>query len=438
MITRLSILESWWDSLSAKGPGKGWWGPPKGSHTSQQFREGWDTYKAGLLKSRSSIEEEGGVFGDPAKRYMDIGCIDANLKQIEAQKAALDGMSQDELEDFLGDLAAKGRPAVKENWYVPGGDKAALAMCTSRMDTDHIKSFVDSHAQASADEWSKSERTKETIRKKYGDVKYGTPEYDSKKTEIENENIRYRQTREYSDIAALHSLADYGGSYDGRVATVDKLIIENGRVGREITSFGDTSYSQPFGTRKGYDSYSTDPAGTFTTLPRDSRARFSSFGTGDTETDARLLLTGWSINADMPAAMWMHSVVASEFSGKQSIEGFWNPASLGIKFTEPDPNYKAAARWMYDRTQAKLGRSRKYKESVDLYRGVTSEISVRSHAESWSLKRTTAYKFNGHAVLKESVPSKAILYSYSSMKGFVPPEKILEGKQEFVVMPYME
>lgn len=30
---KLTILEKWWKSLGTKGPGKGWWGPLRGTHT---------------------------------------------------------------------------------------------------------------------------------------------------------------------------------------------------------------------------------------------------------------------------------------------------------------------------------------------------------------------------------------------------------------------
>ena len=158
----------------------------------------------------------------------------------------------------------------------------------------------------------------------------------------------------------------------------------------------------------------------------------SNQGAGNLDEDIQQMVTAWTFDSRTENNPWVHAAVYKAMNGGDSITGYWNNDTYGIKFSDPSPHFVAAAKEIYGRTQAYYAKS-KTKE-VNLFRGIKSAVSTRSVLESWSQNEGIAKKFDGYDVMKISVDRSRVFMTWESMKGIFPPESELKGKKEFTVL----
>lgn len=154
------------------------------------------------------------------------------------------------------------------------------------------------------------------------------------------------------------------------------------------------------------------------------------------QVNKEFFVTDWLMNSDTEGNAVLHSAIAAEFSGEENIIGYWNTGSLGIKYRNPDPKFKETTRKIYNETQDYY--AKKAKKTVKLKRGVTREVTVSSHVESWTKLESVAKLFDGHAVYEKIFSLKQIFWSYESIGKPLWDDALLKGKKEYTILPYME
>jgi hypothetical protein len=153
---------------------------------------------------------------------------------------------------------------------------------------------------------------------------------------------------------------------------------------------------------------------------------------GNVEQDMANMVRFWTTDSRTPGNPWVHAAAAKAFGGAEQVVGYWNYMSYGVVYNDPDPGYVAAAKAIYQKTQAFY--AKKKNKTFTVLRGVKAPVSVRSPLESWTLSQKTATFFDGYAVMERTEPVERVFMTWEAMKGIFPPEKDLNGKKEVVLL----
>lgn len=353
------------------------------------MREGWAEYKLGLMCAYAGP-------GDRVNTNQDL----ANMlnKRIDL----IDELSQDERVDLLLEMARTNEIDYMVRWN--DEVKAAIA----KGDMRELGQALLAHEKAGGQLYGR-DRSQDQVFYNLLACRLDVPHAEKALAEITKQNA-----------IGLEKAPNNGGEY----INYDQYRNFNlsSEVPRSLFEFGPTHEFR-------VKAYETSRQGKHKWLS--TRRSFAILPVDENGSGVQALVNDWTLMGGGTSNAWAQAGVMQEFGGVNRSMVYFHPTLYGVILNDPDPNIGKAARAIYEKTQAFY--AKKKKTSFPVFRGVAQKVTVRSPIESWSLSKTTAYKFDGEAVFEREANVSEIFMSWESMKGIFPEEKQLRGKKELVL-----
>lgn len=405
------------------------------------FRDNWQSYMNDNLgegyKRENLIDSTLPPFyGVYPSRTVSVGspAHPESLLKIQKQVDFLDDLSQDELLDF-----AKNYIDRRKVYANP----SEMDMITSRLNEQGSRELIAHYSRDAEMYFNVEADANEGVETEYG-ISLAQYEKDWMKNNPSNK-YGYMDDPTWEKMRQTHGELVSQGKNDPYQIKAENVIpmllstvnnAETDSLRREladiVTSNEGIQRRYPYELRNGNGRIVRNKHGNVSPF-----VLFPSIASDDFDTNKEFFIKSWLYNSDLEGNQLLHASIASEFNGKNETTGYWNVASLGINYRNPDPLFKQAARQIYNETQDYYTNV-KPKKQIKLKRGVTSEVVVSSNIESWSTSQKTAEIFDGHAVYEDTFPKEAIFWSYESIGEPLWNESDLKGKKEYTILPYMK
>ena len=154
----------------------------------------------------------------------------------------------------------------------------------------------------------------------------------------------------------------------------------------------------------------------------------------------KVLIDNWLRMGGGANNIWFSSAVSAVFNGKESTEVYWNGESIaargglnGVLVKDIPKGLLEVVTSIYNDTQEYYKNNPK-KIPKELHRGVSAAVTTSSPLESWTAEKSTAKKFDGHAILNSvAIDPKTIFMSYEATAGWAK-EETLKGKKEYTLI----
>lgn len=354
------------------------------------LRRGWENYKLGM-----HVAYAGDFFPGDMPHH----------ERYDRRIAFIDGMSQDERQDFFVSMALG-----KEISFSITNDKAVIAAVEAE-DWDGVAKAIEDWSEGGTlDPWRLGQvdrRQLYDIIASRLDVPHAEAALDAiiegnherlKAADMVGKKIDWSQVSRLNlDTCGSVALMDYGPTHAFRQEAYKRL--------SESSMRGFWAEN-----RRGMDA----------TLP-------------DNLIDAEeKVVFNWTLIGGGTTNNWLRAGILQEFAGVDRAVVYWDKDAYGVILNDPDPNFAKTARFIYEDTQAFY--AKKKKKPIKLYRGVNMEVTVRSPLEPWTKSAAVAKKYGRAAVFEREAAVEEIFFSYESQVGNWPPEERLQGKKEVTLL----
>lgn len=354
------------------------------------FRKGWENYKLGM-----HIAYAGDFFPGDMPHH----------ERYDRRIAFIDGMSQDERQDFFVSMALG-----REISFEVTNDEGIIAAVNAE-DWDGVAEALDKWSEhGSLEPWNKGQvyrRQLYDIIASRLDVPHAEAALDAiltgdheilKAKGMLGKKIDYEQIEKLGlDLHGAISLMEYGPTHAFRQAARQRV------TEGPMASFWASN-------QRGGDAFLPDD-------PIDAEEK---------------VVFNWTLIGGGTTNNWLRAGILQEFAGVDRSVVYWDRDAYGVILNDPDPNFAKTARFIYEDTQAFY--AKKKKKPIKLYRGVNTEVTVRSPLEPWTKSAAVAKKYGRAAIFEREAAVEEIFFSYESQVGNWPPEERLVGKKEVTLL----